>query len=194
MHSYAGDNRLKMLGAIATVSVAVAIVVNFVWDRLGFEYDWLVSAPTVAGAFAGLHQLVDARLWKWSPLHRIGLIDTPVIDGVYVGTLNSTWPGDPVPIRIQIDQRWTNICIRFEVTAPATSNSLSVTAALQREGHRDAALTYTYKNAIRPATAGDDMRDHDGTADVTITRDGKLSGRYFNARGRQGELAAARTD
>lgn len=37
------------------------------------------------------------------------------------------------------------------------------------------------------------MSDHDGTAELVITPDGHATGRYFNARCRQGILELTRT-
>jgi SMODS-associating 2TM, beta-strand rich effector domain len=192
MHAYAGGSRARMLGILATISVAIAIVLNVLWQTIHFEYDWLVSAPTVAGVFAILYEFVDARAWKWGWLHTIGLIDTPVVDGTYKGTLKSTWEKTTVPVEIRIDQRWTRMRVRFEVTEPRSSTSVSIASFLALDGHTDARLTYTYKNEIRPSTADEDMRDHDGTADLLVDKYGKAGGRYFNARGRQGDLELVR--
>lgn len=81
----------------------------------------------------------------------------------------------------------------MEILDKDTSRSRSVAASLEPSGHRDAHLTYTYKNEIRPGIADDDMHNHDGTADLDFdTLGGTASGKYFNARGRQGTMTLRR--
>ena len=193
MHAYSAESRVPVLGVLASIAVVVAIVTNRVLEECHFEYGWLVSAPTVGGAFAILLAVFDKWAWRWKWLHVLKAISTPVIEGKYEGILRSTWDGAPdVQVRVLIEQRWLRILIRFEVLESETSKSKSVTAAVYGLGHHDASLTYTYSNRIRPGFADDDMSDHDGMADVTIDQHGRLEGRYFNARGRQGTLALQR--
>lgn len=192
MHAYAGGNRIPMLSALATISVIIAIAISVLLHALNFEYDWLVSGPTVAASFGLLYKFVDVVAWRWQWMRVLGLIDIPVVDGIYVGLLHSKFTGGTLKARVRIEQTWSRMQVRLDLPDDSTSTSNSVAASLARVGHRDAQLVYTYKNQIRPATADDDMRDHDGTADVEIDPAGNLVGRYFNARGRQGELELSR--
>lgn len=194
MHDYAGDPRGGAYGVIVTVAVIVAIATNALVDATGVGLSWLIGAPSVAGAFALLFRLLDVVAWKWDWVRKLGVVSTPVIDGCYEGNLYSTYQNKSVPVRVSIDQRWTKIQIRFEVVTPDSSTSASVAAALHTEGHKDARLVYTYKNQIRPGIAESDMGDHDGTADIVITPNGEVKGRYFNARGRQGTLLLRRVE
>ena len=192
MHAYAGGNRVPMLAVLASISVVLAIVASALFRSIDFEYDWLVSAPTVAAAFGLLYKLVDLVAWRWAWLHKLGLIDIPVLDGTYTGHLLSKYTGTSIPARLRVEQTWTQLMVRLDLPGTETSGSISVAGSISREGHRDARLVYTYKNAVLPAKADDDMRDHDGTADIVIDPAGQLAGRYFNARGRQGELRLMR--
>ena len=194
MHVYSDcENRASALGTIALLAVIVAIAANALIDGFGILPAWLVSAPTVAGAFGLLYKAADKIGWRWSLLRRIGLIETPVVEGTYEGHLVSSHQNTSVPVRIRIDQTWTRISVRFEVIEPASSTSYSVSAELRRVGHDDARLTYTYRNQPQPGVAEDDMKGHDGTAEVTIGHaTGRVSGRYYNFRGRQGTLTLAR--
>ena len=192
MHAYATDSRTSVYGALAVVAVAVAMLCNRAVDATGFSYGWLISAPTVGAAFVALLGIFNVWAWRWRWLHLIGAVGTPVIDGTYEGTLRSNFAGTVVPVRVVVDQRWLGILVRFEVLGTTSSTSTSLTAAVHAEGHHDARLTYTYSNRIRPGIADDDMADHDGTADVTVTPEGLMYGRYFNLRGRQGVMELGR--
>lgn len=196
MHAYsATDTRLKAYGLIATLAVVLAWIANAVAERLGIGPAWLVSSPTVAASFYLLHRLTDVAAWRWEPLRKAGLIGTPIIDGTYEGHLVSSYDtSKQIPIRLKISQRWTRIFIEMEVTGRTTSRSKSVAASLDPQGHTGARLTYTYKSAVQPATAEADMRDHDGTADLDFDIPaGTVTGKYFNARGRQGDMHLRRT-
>lgn len=190
MHAYSGkDSRARVYALLATVSVVVAIIVNAITDAIGLRPAWLFSSPTVGATYYFLYRLLDSRAWKWDLLRKTGFVDTPVVAGTYEGHLVSSYGADKIPIKLTISQSWTGIFIRMEVLNKETSKSRSVTASLDLEGHDGAHLTYAYKNEIQPGIADDDVTDHDGTADLDVNlADRKISGRYYNARGRQGNL------
>jgi hypothetical protein len=190
VHVYSSnDRRATAYGTIALAAVLLAIAANAATDALDIGPAWLFSAPTVAAAFGLLHRLIDTTAWRWPWLHRLGLIQTPVVEGIYEGDLVSSYNQTTLPIRICIDQSWTGIAIHFEVLQPRTSTSSSIAASLSCDGHRRAQLTYTYRNQVHPGVADTDMTDQEGTANVVIdTETGVMTGRYFNSRGRQGTL------
>ena len=194
MHAYTStDNRTAALGTIAVCAVVVAIVTNAVFDAFGIGLAWLVSSPAVAAAFGIIYRFVDTVAWRWRAMHRLGLIQVPMLEGVYEGHLVSSYEGTSLPARIRINQTWTKIAIRFDVLPPTSSTSYSITAGLSDSGHRQARLIYTYRNQTRPGVAHLDMNDHDGTAEIVIdSTTGDLTGRYFNFRGRQGTLTLKR--
>lgn len=194
MHVYSGEeqSRTTALGAISVLSVIAAIGINWIIAQQAVVPAWLFGAPTVAGVFGLLYVAMDKHGWNSAPVRRLGLVGTPDIDGIYQGTLTSTYQGVTRPIRITIDQTWTRIAIRFQVTGPETSTSYSMTAGLSLTGHQRARLTYTYRNQSRPGIADDDMNDHDGTAELEFHEDGTVTGRYYNYRGRQGTLVLSR--
>jgi hypothetical protein len=195
MHVYStADSRTSALGTIAVMAVVFAIAANAISEKFDLGPAWLISAPTVAAVYGLLYQVLDRIAWRWEIVRRLGLVDTPLIDGTYEGLLISSYQQKEVSVRLRIDQTWTKISIRLEVLGPArTSTSYSVTAGLGRDGHQDARLTYTYRNQTRPGVADADMNDHDGTAEIVI--DGQIarvSGRYYNFRGRQGTISLER--
>jgi hypothetical protein len=195
MHVYSSDEtRIPMYGTLAFLAVIVSIAVNAGADAIGLGPPWLVSAPTVAATFGLLYKWVDAKAWRWQWLHRVGLIGVPVVAGEYCGELVGSYDQTKkLPVTVRVDQTWSRIFVYFEVTAPTSSTSYSVAAKVSAEGNHCARLIYTYKNQVRHGVAESDMADQDGTAEVVIdSRTGKMSGRYFNSRGRQGTLTLSR--
>ncbi|TNH26247.1 hypothetical protein FHG89_21245 [Micromonospora orduensis] len=195
MHVYSSsDSRTSALGMIAVCAVLMAIGLNAAFQALSIGPAWLFSPPTVAAAFGLLYRVLDTVGWRWSWLHRLGLIQVPAVEGVYEGTLVSSYRMTTMPVRVCIDQTWTRIAIRFDVLEPMSSSSYSVAAGLSSDGHRRARLTYTYRNQTRPGVAESDMNDHDGTAELVLDLEtSALVGRYYNFRGRQGTLTLTRT-
>lgn len=195
MHVYStADSRTSALGSIAVAAVVFAVAANAVTEWLHIGPAWLISAPSVAAAYGLLYQALERFAWRWQIIRKLGLVETPVIDGVYEGFLISSYQQKKVSVRLRVDQTWSRISVRLEVLGPAqTSTSYSVTAGLGRDGHNDARLTYTYRNQTRPGVAEADMSDHDGTAEISFSgRGGDVSGRYYNFRGRQGTISLKR--
>lgn len=198
MHVYSSDDsRSGGLAAIAVGAVVLAIIADAVFRASGLGPTWLLSAPTVATAFGLLYGLMERHAWRWKWVRVTGLIHTPVIDGTYAGRLLAPpfEPGRPEtdrPITVKISQTWTRVGIEFWIDDPKSSTSHSFTAQLRQVGHDGAQLTYTYTNRVQPGVADPDMGDHDGTATLVISDDGKAHGRYYNFRGRQGTLELRR--
>ena len=192
-YSYSGD-RLRAFGLIAFLAVIIAILANAAADAMNLGPDWLVSAPTVVAVFGILYGVVDKWAWRWRLLRTTGVITTPVVAGRYTGELRSSYNGGTdLAIAIDIEQTWTRIVVRLRVPTAQTSESISLAAALNEVGQRQARLTYMYRNTVRPGFAEPDMSDHDGTAELTIdTSSGAADGRYYNHRGRQGTLRLTR--
>lgn len=150
---------------------------------------WLVSAPSLAGCFGFLYALMERNAWNWPVVRRLGLSTVPNVSGRYEGTLISEEHGD-FHIHLRIDQTWSRLLIRLTLTSN-TSSSESVAAAISRRGLDDAQIIYTFENRPHPGIADPDMADHTGTAILNYS-DGRLSGRYFNARGRTGYINLSR--
>jgi hypothetical protein len=194
-YSYSGD-RLRAFGLLAFLAVVVAIGANALAEKFQLGPPWLISAPTVAAAFGLLYSAMDRWAWKWRALRAVGVANTPIVAGHYVGTLRSSWDvTTDIPIVIDVDQSWNRLIVRFEVTGGRqSSQSFSLAASLNDTGQHQARLTYMYRNSVRPGHADADMNDHDGTAELEVdTTTGMVSGRYYNYRGRQGTLELSRS-
>lgn len=198
MHAYASyDNRVKVYGLLTVLSVLVAWVLHWVSALAAFP-EWLVSVPSVAGVFALLYVGFNRWAWKWRICRVLGLSPTPDLSGCYDGLLTSTYeePGEggraEREIEIKIVQTWSRLAVTLNVKR-GTSTSTSISAMASMTEHaEDTRLVYVYQNQVAPAIADEDMSDHQGLAEVVISKQGRLTGRYFNSRPRSGALAAQR--
>lgn len=194
MHPYSSDDaKPRTLALIAVASVIVSYLITLVLSPLSWP-EWLVSAPSLAGAYALLYSWFDRSLWKtwWS--RKMELSTLSDVSGRYIGQLISQYPpGDTTELDVEvvIVQRWTRIHVAMELPQVGTSRSSSFMAAVSSEG-LGTRLTYSYRNQPQPGIAAEDMADHDGTADLIIDTAGSARGRYFNGRPRKGSLRLQR--
>ena len=197
MHPYTTDeNRVRVYGRIAFVAVVLAWGVVALTSRFSWP-QWLVSAPSVVGAYALIYSVVDRRLWRTAAMRRTGMVKVPDLSGTYDGSLVSVYKderGERVKrdVSFTIKQTWTRISIAMEVQSDTSSSeSISAVASVRSEGDATV-LTYIYKNRVNKGIADDDMGDHEGAADLKIRPDGRMAGHYFNSRPRAGSITAAR--
>jgi hypothetical protein len=198
MHSYStGEQRVRVYAALAVISVVIAWVL--VWLLSHWRWpEWLVSVPSLGGVYAGLYQVFNRRLWRTKLVRQLGLVGVDDISGEYTGSIISTWndnEGKPVrrDVAFRIQQTWTQIEITMKVGGGSSSSRSQ--SAVASVGHRAGAthLVYVYRNQVNPGLADSDMADHEGAADIEISPDGTLSGRYFNSRPRAGSIEASRS-
>jgi hypothetical protein len=181
-------------GLLAVASVVIAWAVYALAAQLEWP-QWLVSAPAVPGAFALLYGLFDRHLWKHPWLRAVGLVQLRDVSGTYDGELVSTYlgpTGEPTRrgVAFTITQTWTRISVAMDVTSESSSSrSLSAVGGITNDAEV-VRLTYVYRNEVNPAVADADMADHSGAAEIRISVDGRLTGRYWNARPRAGTIEA----
>lgn len=195
MHTYAtSSSRVPAMAACAVAAVMVAVPINWAAEAVSPLPNWLVSPPSVAGAFALLYAGFNRYAWHWRPALALGLSSVPSVRGTYEGELltDYTDQSEPLTVRIVVDQTWTEMSIRLDVLDQASSTSTSTAAALHRLGNGNCRLIYTYSNKSDPVRGDVDMSDHDGATEVTVDADGTWKARYFNYRMRRGVINAAR--
>lgn len=197
MHPYSTDeSRVSVYSFLAVIAVVASWMIVTILSPFDWP-EWLVSAPSLAGAFGVIYGLFDRFIWKWRLWSCLNLVSIRDLSGTYEGDLISTWKdssGDPTTrtIRIVITQTWTRLRVEMEVFGDSSSSvSTSALGSVTSDG-TTSSLSYMYRNRVNPAVADEDMGDHDGAADVRIYADGRLEGRYFNSRPRAGTIKAAR--
>ena len=194
MHPYTTDTQeadsLKIFWGLAVPSIALAYVFDRALAALGWQWSWLIGAPSALGIFSILRSLFDNYLWRWPLLRKIGLIKVPDLNGRWCGEGKTSYEKqETYRAEVHIKQTWTRIRILLRTE---NSYSLSIAASL-RGNDVDTVLTYMYWN--RPLSSSPEtMQYHVGTAELWLRGD-CLCGEYYTGRGRKthGTLTLRRT-
>lgn len=197
MHPYSTyDSKVRVQSLLTVCSVATAWLISIAASTIEWP-QWLVGAPSVVGVYALLYGVFDRWLWRTPIAQRTQLVPVPDLSGVYEGRLTSTFKdadGENVvrDIELMIQQTWTRMSVEMNViSGSSSSRSISAIGSISKDG-TSARLIYLYQNKVNPGLADEDMRDHEGVADLRIRPDGSLEGTYFNARTRKGTIQASR--
>jgi len=189
MHPYSVTSSEREHVTCALLGVAILVT----WAVTGFlvskhiALPWWVESPSVATIFGLLYCLFDKHAWKCRVLHKVGIISTPNVNGVYVGYLKSSVDGceKKQEAILNVRQCWTSISISLTANQSVSS---SLVAAMVMETDDRTSLYYEYLNTPLP-TAKDTMHVHRGSAQLTLKLDGNgtlmLQGQYYTGRDRQ---------
>jgi len=170
---------------LAAAAIASAFVLGRLLDHYKITFEWWFSPPIDAMAFYGFFfWLFDHWIWKWSLLHRIRIVCTPVLNGQWTGHVESSHHDSIteglVDIDVDIEQTWTEMLITASTTQ---STSHSLWAAIVTT--EPCTLSYEYINDPRPDTPPT-MHIHRGTARLAIDRrTEELKGDYYSGRDRE---------
>jgi len=183
MHSYSIDSneRPTIYLILAAISILATFTLNLIFGKLNLTIPWFVETPSVMSIYGLLCLCFTKVFWKLNLLHKIGLVNTPVLIGKWNGEVQSSFDqhSSKQEVVIEIKQDWTNIqiCLRGK-----NSNSKSQNASITvQDGLR---LTYDYLNEPSP-DANQNMNIHRGTAILELSSDGSFEGEYYSGRGRQ---------
>ena len=183
MHTYATDSpkRTKTIAGLGIMSAGLVIGFSSLFRGLPVE----VLIPSPFALFGVLYWLMDNHAWRWPLVQRLGIVKVPDLSGDWTGTLRSSFDDHATahPVRINIKQTWSRLCVRFRANDSGGSGSHSIAATLLTEGPQGVTLVYVYKNEP-DAEAIYLMHPHDGTASLSLRDDGALAGSYYSGRGR----------
>lgn len=166
------------------------------------EQPSLLKFVSLAATVIGTVLLAVANwIWRgvWRRLPILNRVFFPDLNGVWEGTLQTTWvdpetkatPG-PIPTRITIRQGIVAISIR-QKTAESTSYSGTVVPEAQPEADRYR-LWYSYSNQPRREVSHR-SEQHEGAAwlELSLGEDPEeLTGQYFTSRKTSGDLMVRR--
>lgn len=197
MHPYGTDSNERRTLLVILVPVSFWLSAEFLkllsitGLSLPENLDWIFDPGSAAFWFGLLYLWLEKKGWKWKPLHRIGLVSTPNLNGKWVGELLSSYkpPGkEPFesgyPIELHIKQSWTRLVV--ELIHEGSSSSRSDTGSLFLEKGTTPIIVFTYWNEPEPGQL-DTMEAHSGTTELKLSNENEptaLVGRYYNGRGR----------
>lgn len=162
----------------------------------GISVVWSL-ADIVPALLAGA-AVYERWIWRWSVLHRIGLIKTPVVIGTWKGLIESFWEDEttherlaPKTVYLTIVQTATTVIVRL-LTEESASEQVVGTIGKSESGHP--AISYTYRN--RPDLRfreGSVSPIHYGGAILEIVGDPAtcLNGWYWTDRSSRGQFKFA---
>lgn len=181
MHSYDLEGRGRIHASMAVLSVALAWLLDVGLNAASINPPWWLSAPSVAGCYSLLYWLFDRYIWRWGPLHKLGLLSVPDLNGRWDGEVDSSHgsEGTRANISVNILQRWSTILIILESDE---SISRSTMASFRTRDTDRPEVTYAYlsePNNKAPRT----MEIHRGTCALQVKANA-LEGGYYTGRGR----------
>jgi hypothetical protein len=190
MHPYATDSEDRKLVPffLAVFAIGGAFGVAALLGAIGIELPWWAPPLDTMTLYGIFYWLFDRFVWRWSPLHNLGIIKTPNLAGKWKGHVTpieatgiSSGLATEADVDFVIRQSWQSISVRGTANL-SQSHSTSGSILMRSE---DGTLSYDYINepiACAPAT----MQIHRGSAKLSLTKGGtELSGEYYSGRGRQ---------
>jgi hypothetical protein len=168
--------------AISAIPVIWALSRFVVYMRIAVP--WWCETVSIASVFGLLYCLFDKHIWKCRVLHKLGIISTPNLNGIWTGYLKSSVDecNKEQKATLNISQRWTTISISLQTDR---SKSSSLVAAMIIETESCTSIYYEYRNEPLP-TAGATMHAHRGSAQLILDCDSRsLEGEYYTGRDRQ---------
>lgn len=181
MHEYSIDvERNKILFGLATISIIISGIVSSLLNALIISIPFIEFTVSIAamGLFSILYSLFDKFIWKWKWIKKIGLDQTPNLNGTWEGEFKSSYHNfeESFPAVLIIEQTWTKICIRGKFN---DSSSSSYTASLKVNDGGGIKLFYSYINDKNPEHFKKGTSNHRGYGRLEIIN-ASMTGSYFN--------------
>lgn len=142
----------------------------------------VIEIPTTVTILLFFFWIFNTRLWRYSLIRK--MFGIPDLNGRYVGNLTSSYSDEAkedvkYPVAIEIIQTLTSIKVLL-YRPEGKSYSYSIIANLCRNNKNNYELVYVYQSNTHTVKTDTDMRDHQGSAFLESSEDGKiLSGYYF---------------
>ncbi len=179
MHSYAIDtNDRKWIPLyIASASITIAFLMDFFNSCGLMKQYWFIGLPSVVGLYGILWLLFKERIWKWSFLRKLHVVNVPNLAGVWKGRIESKseLADFPIEATLRIKHNWSEISITL---VTCTSESHSLVATLLTGYPLGPILKYEYRNRTT-GKALDTMHDHTGFAELRLEGCDLLEGEYY---------------
>lgn len=180
---------------------AIVGIASLIWLGLsvfgvtsGGGIDVVFSLADIIPALLFVGWIYETRLWRWSVLHDVRLVATPVVIGTWKGDLKSFWEHPETherpPIKtvyLTIQQTATTVFVRL-LTNESASEQLSGSVTKAESGYP--AISYNYRNKPDMAHRLTISPIHYGAAILEIIGDPAtgLNGDYWTDRKSQGKF------
>src|SRR5699024_9862572 len=133
MHEYSIDvERNKVFFYIAAISIIISGSVSYVINLVILTIPYIEFTISIASmaVFGTLYSVFDKVIWKLEFLKKIGIVQTPNLNGTWEGEFSSSYYNfeKSFPAKFVIEQTWSKICIMGEFNY---STSSSYTASLK---------------------------------------------------------------
>ncbi|UOQ83978.1 Cap15 family CBASS effector [Gracilibacillus salinarum] len=181
MHEYSIDvERNTVFFGLASISIIISGLVSSLINTIIITIPFMEFTVSIAamGLFGILYSIFDKFIWKWKLLRKIGLVQTPNLNGTWKGEFRSSYYDfkEGFPAVLFIEQTWSRICIRGKFNH---SKSSSHTASLKVNDGGGIKLFYSYYNDKDPEQYKKGMSNHRGYGHLQIIN-GSMTGHYFN--------------
>jgi len=185
MHQYATDSYEKKF-ILLLIAILSIIATWFVYESIvilnsltGLTPPWWLEIPSILTFYGVFYEIFDRWLWKKPVVHKLGLVRTPDLNGVWSGYVKSSHDEfkQEIEATLEVAQTWTHIEIHQKTK---NSEGHSFAATIFTENIDAPRLVFMYRNA--PAIDADpNMHQHLGSAQLVLSSDKKiLSGDYYN--------------
>jgi hypothetical protein len=169
---------VKEVALIALICVPIFVIVKSYYDAV---FNIPISDPFIALViklvdpfsyflvFTFAYYLYSAFIWRW--IAKAGMLDVPLIDGSWKGTVSAEHIPQPIPITMAIRQKLDKI--DMESLSSGNFRSNAVLMAYDRDSAGKSRIKYLYR-CIK-----DGRNDHYGTAVLTFHGEGHAEGWYY---------------
>jgi len=176
MHQYSVDYDRKLIYfLLVSFSIALTSIFNYFINITAIGLS--VTGFTIFGL---VFLLFDKFIWKWKFFYKLGLIKTPNLNGIWEGSLSSSYHDfkTQMPACIEIKQTWTQICIFGDFNQ---SSSYSNSANLEVNNGARIVLRFVYLNKNRITKSEGTMSAHSGITTLEFClKKGLSEGKYYN--------------
>ncbi|MEK5364086.1 hypothetical protein MHB45_27230 [Peribacillus sp. FSL K6-5616] len=183
MHEYSIDvNHNKIIYYLAALSIGISTLITKVLNYffLTIPFIEFTVSLTAISVFGLLYTLFDKFIWKWKWLNKIGVVQTPDLNGTWKGTFVSSFHDwkEKFPATLIIEQTWSEICISGKFN---DSTSSSYTASIKVRNGGGVKVFYSYRNDKKPERSESVFSDHKGYGSLELNKEEFiLEGQYFN--------------
>lgn len=176
LHEYSIDvDRTKIIYSLTILSSFISVWIPKIPFLSAFSFP-----ITTAGVFAILFLIFDNFLWKLKILRKIGVVQTPNINGTWKGNFKSSYSNfrDAYPATLIIKQTWTKIRIRGKFNNSLSNSDI---ASIKVKDGSDMMLYYSYRNDKRPEHHELPFSDHSGFCSLEWNeKEDFFEGEYYN--------------